>query len=167
MDSLETALKHYKHSEDSDSSGYEIPDSGLKSPDLKYERIDIPDSQIHNSQCITKYITLTGEMVGPHGDIHGGRIQDDNGKTIGRAERLKKLTAFLEEIDSEVQSLQEKRSELSVEIVSLHASIGESEKALEGVRSAFPTFPPPRREPVQKRMPCVKHLKALMRKLKK
>lgn len=88
----------------------------------------------HEQNSGTRYVTLTGEMVGPLGDIHGGSIQDTEGKTIGRAEKLKTLEAALEKADSEVHSLQIKRSELSERYSLLRGLIDELENTLEKVR---------------------------------
>ena len=81
-----------------------------------------------------RYVTITGEMIGPHGDIHGGSVQDDHGNgALGRIEVLNKLTSALREVDSEVHNLQQRRNELSDDSVHLRRSIEEVGKALEQV----------------------------------
>jgi chromosome segregation protein len=83
------------------------------------------------------YVTLAGEMVGPHGDIHGGRLEGEKKQTLGRREKLENLTAALEKVKGEVHILKEERTELMDNSALLRISTEELGKMLEVARKSF------------------------------
>lgn len=90
-------------------------------------------SRAHSGKGLI-FVTLAGEMVGPVGDIHGGRVRNAQETAIGRVERLKKLTAALDAVNGEVRALQERRGERSERASVLRGLIAELEKTLDTAR---------------------------------
>jgi len=82
----------------------------------------------------TRYVTLSGELVGRWGDIHAGGAADSQAGVIGRMEKLKRLAAALEETGKEAEKLQEKRDELSQNADVLRGMISELESMLDRTR---------------------------------
>ncbi len=84
----------------------------------------------------TKFVTLTGEIVGHYGDIHGGGVTNDmNASKLGRTERLKKLNYALNNLDEKLRAFQVTQSKLSEQDHALHNSIIKYEKELENIHN--------------------------------
>jgi len=140
---------------DFDAAAYDIPkEAGVIGPAYKFvmtdnrfmpvlrrylDRIVIVDKleiafKLHNRYGNFTFVTLSGEMVGLHGDIHGGCEKDDRVKSsIGRLEKLKKLTTELSRADNRVDDLEKKQAKLSQDCGLLRSSIEEHEKKIEAV----------------------------------
>ncbi|MFC1560933.1 chromosome segregation protein SMC [Candidatus Latescibacterota bacterium] len=90
--------------------------------------------KLHNRYGNFTFVTLSGEMVGLHGDIHGGCEKDNKVESsIGRHEKLKKLTTELSRADNRVDDLEKKRAKLSQDCSLLRSSIEEHEEKIEAV----------------------------------
>lgn len=84
-----------------------------------------------------RYVTLAGEMVGSWGEIHGGRLrEDDRSSTLGRREKFDRLDAAHEKISSETAAREKRREELTGAIETIQTSIRDGERALEELRRA-------------------------------
>lgn len=91
--------------------------------------------RMHTANHEARFVTLDGEMVGAQGDFHGGSINNDRqNTTIGRIEKLEKLTAALEQVSCEVEDLEKKRTALEADRVNLRNSLKDRERGLNEVQ---------------------------------
>ena len=89
---------------------------------------------LHNRFGDFSFVTLSGEMVGQCGDIHGGFVKDYEEKSsFGRLEKLENLKGTLSEVEREVGKYEKKRTVLINDSDSFRTLIEECEKEIESV----------------------------------
>ncbi|MFA6470707.1 MAG: chromosome segregation protein SMC [Candidatus Latescibacterota bacterium] len=90
--------------------------------------------RMHTANPEARFVTLNGEMVGAQGDFHGGSINNDGQNTLGRIEKLEKLTSALEQVSCEAEDFEEKRTALESDRANLRDSLKGREKDLNEVQ---------------------------------
>ena len=88
-----------------------------------------------NPGAQTRYVTLSGDMVGMYGEVHGGSVRDAAESSIGRKEKLDGITAALERVNDDVAAHHEHRNDLSERAAVLRGLIAEMEKNLDVARN--------------------------------
>jgi chromosome segregation protein len=92
-------------------------------------------NRMHTERPGGRFVTLEGEIIGAQGDYHGGSIDNGSRNTsIGRIEKLEKLTTVFEKISVEAEGLEKRRTALAADLEYLRATLKEREKVLNEVR---------------------------------
>ncbi len=82
-----------------------------------------------------RFVTLDGAMVGSCGEIHSGSNPGgERNSTLGRREKLDRVTADFNRASDSVHALEKQRAELSGAIETIRVSIRDRERTLEEMR---------------------------------
>ena len=88
-----------------------------------------------NPAAHARYVTLSGEMVGLYGEIHGGSVRDATESSIGRKQKLDGITAALDQANGDVACHHGRRNELSERAAVLRGLIAEMGKTIDEARN--------------------------------